>query len=419
VPVSIHHIPRLLGLDHTLALMRDPYEFISRHCHSFGWDVFEMRLLLRRTLCMTGVDAARIFYDPVRFQRAGAAPLRLQESLLGVGGVQALDGAEHAHRKQMFLSMMSSERLQQLASIMTRTLRASAERWSTQDQVVLYDELHVVLTRSVCEWAGVPLPEPDLTTRSRQLSAMFDRAGAVGPPHWWSRHARNRAERWIAEIIDDIRAGKIDCATDLAAHRIASYRDSQGQPLDSRIAAVELLNILRPTVALSVYIVFLVHALHVHPEYKPQLEQQDDQLTQAFVQEVRRFYPFFPAVPAIVRESFEWKGMSFPEGTRVLLDLHGVNHDPRVWKEPKLFMPERFLNWQESAYTFIPQGGGDHLRNHRCAGEWLTIALMKAALEFFVTGVSYTLPEQDLEIDRTRLPALPRSHLILSNVRLR
>jgi fatty-acid peroxygenase len=96
-----------------------------------------------------------------------------------------------------------------------------------------------------------------------------------------------------------------------------------------------------------------------------------------------------------------------------------VNHDPRVWKEPKLFMPERFLNWQESAYTFIPQGGGDHLRNHRCAGEWLTIALMKAALEFFVTGVSYTLPEQDLEIDRTRLPALPRSHLILSNVRLR
>lgn len=419
MPISIHHIPRLLGLDHTLALMRDPYEFISRQCRSFGWDVFEMRLLLRRTLCMTGADAAKVFYDPTRFKRAGAAPLRLQESLLGVGGVQSLDGAEHTHRKQMFLSLMSSERLQQLAAILSRTLRASAERWSTLDRVVLYDELHPLLTRSVCEWAGIPLPEDDVTKRAQQLSAMFDRAGAVGPPHWWSRHARNRAERWIAEIIHDIRAGKIGAPEHTAAHQISSYRDSHGQPLEPKTAAVELLNVLRPTVALSVYIVFLVHALHMHPEYRRQLEAHDDELAQAFVQEVRRFYPFFPAVPAIVRESFEWKGMPFVEGTRVLLDLHGVNHDPRAWKEPRLFMPERFLSWPDNPYTFVPQGGGDHLRHHRCAGEWLTIALMKAALEFFVTGVSYTLPEQDLGIDRTRLPALPRSRLILSGVRLR
>jgi len=418
VPVSIHHIPRLAGLDHTLALLRDPYEFISRHCRSFGWDVFEMRLLLRRTLCMTGADAAKVFYDPTRFQRAGAAPLRLQESLLGVGGVQSLDGAEHMHRKQMFLSLMSSERLQQLATTMLRLLRIGAERWSTMEQIVLYDELHVVLTRAVCEWSGVPLPEEDVAMRAEQLSAMFDRAGAVGPPHWWSRHARNRAEQWIAEIVEGIRAGTIESPQESAAHRIASYRDSKGQLLEAKIAAVELLNVLRPTVAVSVYIVFLVHALHVNPEYRSPLQSQDDQLTQAFVQEVRRFYPFFPAVPAIVRETFEWKGMPFPQGTRVLLDLHGVNHDPRLWKEPKLFRPERFLSWRENAYTFVPQGGGEHLRDHRCAGEWLTIALMKAALEFFVTALSYTLPEQDLGIDRTRLPALPRSRLILSNVRL-
>jgi fatty-acid peroxygenase len=42
---------------------------------------------------------------------------------------------------------------------------------------------------------------------------------------------------------------------------------------------------------------------------------------------------------------------------------------------------------------------------------------MKPALEFFVTSLAYTFPEQDLAIDRTRLPALPRSCLILANVR--
>ncbi|MBM0103354.1 cytochrome P450 [Steroidobacter sp. S1-65] len=401
-----------------MALMRDPYEFISRQCRSFGSEVFEMKLLLRRTLCMSGAEAAQVFYDPARFKRAGAAPLRLQESLLGVGGVQGLDGAEHTQRKQMFLALMSSERLQQLAATMTDTLVAAAERWSSMEQVVLYDQLHEVLTRSVCQWAGVPLREQEVTKRARQLSAMFDRAGAIGPPHWWSRHARNQAERWIAEIVEEIRAGKIDPPQESAARRIAFYQDSRGQRLNPKIAAVELLNVLRPTVALSVYIVFMVHALHLHPEYRSRLRQQDGKFAQAFVQEVRRFYPFFPAVPAIVRESFEWKGMPFEAGTRVLLDLHGTNHDPGVWKDPSRFVPDRFLDWQDDAYTFIPQGGGDHLRNHRCAGEWLSIALLQAALEFFVSKLSYALPEQELEIDRTRLPALPRSRLVISNVRL-
>src|SRR5690606_27954577 len=211
-----------------------------------------------------------------------------------------LDGEEHMHRKQMFLELMSSERLQQLAATTTNTLRASAERWATMGKVVLYDELHVVLTRAVCEWAGVPLPEQDVAKRAQQLSAMVARAGAIGPPHWWWRHARNRAERWISEIVDDIRAGKLDPPQEGAAHRIANYRNSQSELLDAKTAAVELLNVLRPTVALSVYFVFLVHALHVHPEYRDRLQHHDGHFATAFLQEVRRFYPFFPAVPAIV-----------------------------------------------------------------------------------------------------------------------
>lgn len=146
-----HPIPRLRGFDQSLALVRNPYEFISSHCRLFRSDVFEMRLLLRPTICMTGKEAAELFYDPRRFKRHGAAPLRLQQSLLGVGGVQSTDDAAHVHRKQMFLALMSSERLQRLALLTAAEVRASAGRWSTLQQVVLYDELHPILTRSVCE----------------------------------------------------------------------------------------------------------------------------------------------------------------------------------------------------------------------------------------------------------------------------
>lgn len=49
---------------------------------------------------------------------------------------------------------------------------------------------------------------------------MFDRAGAVGPPHWRSRLARNFAERWLAELIEAIRAKLIDLPKETAAHRL-------------------------------------------------------------------------------------------------------------------------------------------------------------------------------------------------------
>lgn len=136
------------------------------------------------------------------------------------------------------------------------------------------------------------------------------------------------------------------------------------------------------------------------------------------MQEVRRFYSFFPAVAARVRRGFEWHGYRFPRGGRVILDLYGTNHDPRSWEAPEEFRPKRFLEWDGSPFNLIPQGGGDHDLGHRCAGEWVTIALMKVATDFLVRHIAYDVPEQDLRIDMSRLPALPRSGFVIGQVSL-
>lgn len=146
-------------------------------------------------------------------------------------------------------------------------------------------------------------------------------------------------------------------------------------------------------------------------------EAADDGYTDLFIQEVRRYYPFFPAVAARTRRAFEWNGYRFTNDQRVILDLYGTNHDPRTWERPEEFEPERFRRWDGSPFNFIPQGGGDHYANHRCPGEWIVIALMKQAAAVFTRRMSYDLPEQDLRIDWLRLPALPRSRVAISNVR--
>jgi fatty-acid peroxygenase len=101
--------------DSSLALLRDPYRFIARRAGKLGEDVFETRVLLRRTICLVGREAGRLFYDDARLQRVGAAPGVLQKTLFGAGGVQGLDGDRHRHRKAMFLDVVDPEAVQALA----------------------------------------------------------------------------------------------------------------------------------------------------------------------------------------------------------------------------------------------------------------------------------------------------------------
>lgn len=410
-------IPREKTLDSTLALIRDPYRYISNRCQHHGSDLFEARLLLRKTICMTGPEAARLFYDSSRFSRRDAMPKAIQKTLLGVGGVQGLDDDAHRHRKQMFMSLMTPARIEELVQLTTAELRLRVRTWESLDQVVLYPELQMILMRATCAWAGVPLADTEVDARTREITALFDHAGSVGFRHLWSRSARKRADRWLAQFVEQIRSGGVAPSDDSAAHIIAWHRDVNGELLAPHVAAVELLNVIRPTVAVSVYIVFVAHALHVHPQLHEKLQSNDDGYAERFVQEVRRYYPFFPAVAARTRQRFEWNGYPFSEGQRVLLDLYGTNQDRRTWKDPEEFEPERFSQWGASPFNFVPQGGGSHHADHRCPGEWIALELMKLATEFFTRRVTYEVPEQDLSIDWSRLPALPRSRFVIRNIR--
>ncbi|MER7460182.1 cytochrome P450 [Micromonospora sp. NPDC126480] len=402
--------------DSTLAFLRSGYRFISERCDRHGSDIFATRLLLERTICLRGRPAAELFYDNERFVRAGALPMRAQRTLTGVGGVQGLDGAEHTNRKAMFMSLMTPSAVGRLGQLFEDEWRARIPVWESSGPVVLYREVARVLTRAVCAWAGVPLPESQVRRRTAQLHAMIEGAAAIGPGHWKGLLARRLGQRWVGDLIDRERIGTLPAPEGSALRVIAEHRDARGRLLPRRIAAVELLNVLRPTVAVDRYIVFAALALHDHPGWRERVRESAE-TTEAFVQEVRRYYPFFPVTAARVRRSFDWQGHHFPRGRRVLLDLYGTNHHRALWPSPEEFRPDRFAGWRGDPYSFVPQGGGEHLAGHRCAGEWVTIELMKRAVHLLTTAMAYEVPPQNLALDLGRMPALPPSGFLVTNVR--
>jgi fatty-acid peroxygenase len=408
-------IPKDGALDSSLALLSEGYEFIPNRCKRHNSDIVEIRLALQKAYCVTGADAAAMFYHPGRFTREGALPPTTVRLLQDVGSVHALDGEPHRHRKQLFVSLMTPESIEQLVQIADQEWSAHIKKWTGMEEVILHKEARHVITRAVCKWAGIPLTESEAEKRTREFGAMIDGAGTPGPRQAKDLVLRSRTESWGRDWIDAIRAGRHAVEPETAAYAVAWHRDLEGNLLDTDIASVELINFLRPTVAVARYVTFAAVALYENPALRENLRSGTDDVAERFTQEVRRYYPFFPAVAGRALHPFEWHEHQFEKGAWFLLDIYGTNHDPRTWESPDIFEPERFRHWDESPYNFIPQGGGDIHTSHRCPGERITIELTKAAAKL-LASLQYEVPRQDLSIDLSKMPALPASGFVMRSV---
>ncbi|MFC8536624.1 cytochrome P450 [Streptomyces sp. NPDC057249] len=407
--------------DSTLSLLLRGYAWLPDRRRRSGGAPVRTRLLGRRVIALHGPAAVRFFYDEDHIRRHGALPEPVIDTLFGQGAVHTLDGEPHRVRKGMFLHLLKDpEGVRALTDRTALEWKDAVAGWADRGRVVLFDEVAGVLTRAVHAWAGVPLPEGEADGAARDLVAMVDGFASAGPRQLRARVARRRQERRLARLVERERAGG-DLAADGGVgatpfRTVAHHRDADGSLLDPRTAAVEVLNVLRPTVAVSWFAVFAAHALHRWPEHRAALRDGGPGHALAFAQEVRRFYPFAPFIGGLAADRLDWEGRTIRPGTLVLLDLYGQNHDPDLWPRPYVFDPARFHGTPVRPDELVPQGGGDPATGHRCPGEDITLALL-SALAVLLSGLAYRVPEQDLSIPLHRVPTAPRSGFVIEDVR--
>lgn len=410
-------IPKDHCPDSTLRLLSEGYFFIPNRIRKYNSPLFETRLMGKKAVCMSGEEAAKLFYDQNLFTREGAMPRRIQETLFGKKAIQTLDGAAHMHRKLLFLSLMTPPQIIEIVRLTRKQLQKNSRQWEKRNYIVLFDEASRLMFQVACKWAGVPLDPSKAKKKSKDMSSMIDAFGAAGPRHWKGRCARNRSECWAKSIISDVRSGRIQVSKDTALYEIAWHKDLSNRLLNQEVAGIELINILRPITAIATYITFGALALHTYPEYREKLKAKDDTFLTMFAQEVRRYYPFGPFLGARVRNDFMWHNHNFKKGDLVFLDIYGTNHDKAIWSDPSVFRPERFYDHDIHPFDFIPQGGGDDMTGTRCPGEWITLELLKVSVDYLANGLSYQVPLQDLTFRMNRMPTLPSSKFIINNVR--
>ena len=242
--------------DCTLQLLRTGNPFIHNFCERYQTDIFTIRLMLRRTVCMRGPAAAEAFYHPGRMTRVGAVPPNVLALLQDKGSVHTLDDEAHRVRKQMFMSMMSPAALEAMVKRVVSHLDSAASTWQQSARVALHAALQTVYCQSICEWVGIDLAPAELKARSQELAAMIDGAGSVGIRHLRGHWLRRRTERWARELIRAQRQRPAPAEPPTPLASIAAHRDADGRLLPVDVAAVELINLLRPTGENSQYFVY-------------------------------------------------------------------------------------------------------------------------------------------------------------------
>lgn len=377
--------------------------------------VVKARLLNKEVIAVYGKEAARAFYDPANFKRKGAMPKLVLKTLFGEGGVQTLDDEEHNQRKKVFMDLMTPKRMEDYHRIVDRTLTEKMEH--LQGELELFDVAKDVLFRSICEWSGIDLTkmnEREINQLAEYQISMISSAVTNPITHIKGIENRKKSEKWAQSLIEDARINPVAGKENVALYAFANAKDTQGNLLPIDVAAVELLNIIRPTVALTVWIALMGHALFSRPDIYQRLHTEFDELQDSFIQEMRRYYPFFPMVPAFAKKDVTIDGYLIPEDSWVVLDLYGTNHDERSIETPEVFRISRYVGKEkhisyDEEYEMIAQGGGKFEAMHRCAGEWITLHALRVFSDQLVNKYEFSVPEQDWTIPMNQFPTYPNS----------
>ncbi|KAM3304791.1 cytochrome CYP82D47 [Capsicum chacoense] len=119
---------------------------------------------------------------------------------------------------------------------------------------------------------------------------------------------------------------------------------------------------------------------------------------QAIVKEALRLYSAAPlSVPHESMEDCTISGYDIPKGTRLLVNIWKIHHDPNIWPEPNEFKPERFLTTHKDVdvrgnhFELMPFGSGRRM----CPGISLALQALPFVIAVLLQGFDMKRPSEE------------------------
>ncbi len=400
--------PRFPALALTVVWALAPTWVLDRCVRRYG-DTFTLTFgpSGRKLVMLSDPDAVKaVFTAPpeVAPSAAGASPIA---PVMGPNSVITLTGSEHMRQRKLLLPPFHGERMREYTDVIVEATRRSMAEWPLGRPMKLSERTRAitleVILRAVfgveADRMGAlreaiggllkPSQTPALLIHALRRPVEARPGGSIGRAldHLdvviYEEIARRRAQEDLSERTDILSL-------------LMLARDEEGEAMTDQELRDELVTLLlagHETTATSV--AWAVERLVRHPSKLARLVAEidageGDEYMQAVISETLRVRPVVPMVVRVLQDSLDVGGRELPRGTRVVPSIYLTNLNPKVYKEPREFMPERFLEKAPETFSWIPFGGGIR----RCIGASFATLEMKLMLQTMLGELTPGLPER-------------------------
>jgi cytochrome P450 len=425
--------PGLPIVGETLTVLRDPFGFVETRARQYG-PIFRTRLLGREAVVITGPDAAAKFVDDADVQRGGAMPGNV-EALFGGRTLPVLDGEEHHARKAVVMAGFSREAVAAALPRIRARLRGALARWSEVPEIRAVDETRRLAIETICEVVLGIEGGPALGEILADYGLVLRGFSALPVPLPGTAYSKAKAAlgrilgRWRAEIA---RHEQANSTIDDGLSLMLAARGASPTP-DADALAREIHHVVLAGLIVWAWCTRALLELDRHPEVFERLRAECARFPveagldtieslpylATVAREVRRISAVVPLSFGKARRTFAFGGYEVPAGWMVLWAPSASHARPEVYAEPERFDPDRFgparAEHARHPHAFVPNGTGEVVRGHKCAGYLFAPALLEVFLIELARGYDWKVPtDQDLSYVWTETPPPHKDGLRLS-----
>lgn len=420
----------LLELKHMLA---NPTEFLHQRYERFG-PVFRSRLMIGAVF-MIGADANRAILFKRRDEFGfGKGYETTNVSRVFEGSIMMQDGEDHARTRGILNPAVGRLAVRESGAPVQSIWRQRLADAADLDCVDAYEFARSSTFKvSANTLTGLELGQDAdaFEPLMEQIIHGIMQSAPIRVPYSPLDRAMKARESVISMLIPRIESARTGEARGLVG-QLAQYRDESGEALPAREIAEHLIMLFwagyDTTASASSWI---LHRLARRPDWQRRIRDELSQLdaddlgtletgrstpqTEWFLYEIERHTPSVIMFPRVPLQDIEFEGHIIPEGTLVFYSPYMSHRDPRTFKNPNCFDPERWdpALGEKRARTsdLVGFGGGPRI----CLGKAFAKLQMKILLYELLTKYQVEVDDRTTHT----VMALPVHHPVNSSIRIR
>jgi cytochrome P450 len=384
-------------------------------------DIFTVRIAPGRTIAVLArpADIRTVFTGPATVYHAGEGNAILGP-VMGHHSVLLVDEDKHRRVRRLLMPAFHGSALHGYQDLVSRLTEAEVSRWPDNHPFRAHDRMNALTLEVILQVVfGVTDPASLATLRPlvrgivaigpmTMLGWFYPKLQQVGP---WKRYMSFQTELdrvLYAEIAQRRRADDLADRDDVLSRLLRTGTDDD-QLTDAELRDQLITLLLAGHETTATALAWILHELARRPQRlaaaQRAADEHDDEYLAAVAKEALRKRPVIYEVARKLTRPVDIGGYRLPAGAVVSPAIGLVQTDPDNFSDPDEFQPERFVDTQPAANTWIPFGGGVR----RCLGAGFSLmeasVVLGEVLRRFDVRPDRTRPERQRARNVTLVPA--------------